>query len=188
MNRPLQRQTPTPAGFSLIEMVIALTLVVLIVGIGVVGYASGRDERVLREAAVRVEAMASRGHAMAVLHQKPFWLRIEEDRVVLAGADLEREPEAADEESRWDQLEEPEEAKEVVYEEFSSEALIRLRRWGAPEEDWLQPKNNEFILWHFQSTGLCEPVSFRIEKEESWIVLHMHPLTGRVEEEEMSIQ
>ena len=42
-------------GFSLLEMVIALSLVALVVSIGAISYASGRDQRSLREAAVRIE-------------------------------------------------------------------------------------------------------------------------------------
>lgn len=178
------------AGFSLIEMVLALTLIALIVGIGAIGYSNGRDERVLRKAASKVEALASRGHAMAILHQKPFWIRLEEDRLILAGADTTPEPlDDAGDEAQWEEWSyEEEQKREKIYEEFSTEALIHLRRWGANEADWQRPKKGEFIVWHFQSTGLCEPVSFKIEQAESWIVMHMHPLTARVEEEEMSIQ
>lgn len=175
------------SGFSLIEMVLALSLVALIVGIGAISYALGRDERVLRESATKIEAMSSRGHALAVLHQKPFWLRIEENRLVLAGPDTNPEP-AFDDGDFSLELEEEEEQREVVYEEYSFPTKILFRRWGAPADDWQQPQNGERLFWHFQSTGLCEPVSFRIEMEESWIVMHMHPLTARVEEEETHIQ
>jgi prepilin-type N-terminal cleavage/methylation domain-containing protein len=175
-------------GFSLIEMVLALSLVALIVGIGSIGYSNGRDERLLREATVRVEAMASRGHAMSILHQKAFWLRVDGNRVTLFGADISPQAPMGEEGESWDDWEEAEESPELVYEEYETEAQISLRRWGAGDDDWIASGEDGDVIWHFQSTGLCEPVSIRVQKDESWIVMHMHPLTARVEEEEMSIE
>ncbi|NNC89832.1 MAG: hypothetical protein HKN82_15350 [Akkermansiaceae bacterium] len=167
---------------------IALSLVVLIVSIGAISYSSGRDERSLREAAVRIEAMSSRGHAMSILHQKPFWLSLGEEGIALVGADVRPKPE--DEESDIDRWEEEEVTTEVIYEEFvpDEEIVVALRRWGAREQDWLIPENNEFINWQFQNTGLCEPVAIRLERGESYITMYMHPLTARVEEEDMVIK
>ncbi len=170
-------------------MMIALVLIGVLVGIGAVSYASGEDERVLRKAASQIEAMSSRGHAMSVLHQKPFWLRFEENRLFLAGADVQKKLEH-DEFNRPEEwrLEEEEETREVIYEEFAPGAEISVRRWGAGANDWVRPREDEFLVWQFQSSGLCEPLSIRIVKERNWIVLHMHPLTARVEEEEMYIE
>ena len=175
-------------GFSLIEMVIALSLVVLVISIGAISFKGSETERIMSEASINIEAMASRGHAMSVLHQKPFWLRFEDGRVFLVGADIKPAPIVEPEfEESWEE-EVVNEVREVVYEEFSTPAEISLRRWGAPADEWITPKKDEFLFWQFQSTGLCEPVSIRIILDESWIILHMHPLTGRVEEEESSIE
>ncbi len=174
---------------SLLEMMIALVLIGVLVGIGAISYASGEEERQLRKTASQIEAMSSRGHAMSVLHQKPFWLRIEENKLQLLGADVQKKIEV-DEFNRpleWS-LEEEQETHEVIYEEFSTEVEISVRRWGTREDEWVQPRKNEFLTWQFQSTGLCEPLSIRIVKDDNWIIMHMHPLTARVEEEEMHIR
>ena len=171
---------------TLLEVVIALSLVALIVGIGVVKYVDGTEERIIRTGAMKIEAMASRGHGMAILHQKPFWLRFEQGRVVLAGADLKEGREEEDE-FKWEVGEE-EAPAEVIYDEFSTEALVLLRRWGAAEDDWQEPGEDKVVTWNFQSTGLCEPVGIRVEFEDSWIMMSMHPLTARVEDEEMMIK
>lgn len=167
---------------------IALSLVALIVSIGTISYASGRDERLLRETAIRIEAMSSRGHAMSILHQKPFWLRLEEGMIVLAGADVNPPP--VEDEDRLEAWEEETLSSEVIYEDYVPDGSIAvsLRRWGAAPKDWSQPSEEETVEWQFQSTGLCEPVAIRIESGESYIVLYMHPLTARVEEEEMLIK
>ena len=67
-------------------------------------------------------------------------------------------------------------------------AIVSIRRWGTREDAWLRPVEEEFAIWQFQSTGLCEPVSIKLETEKSWMILHMNPLTARVDEEEMEIQ
>ncbi len=174
---------------TLLEVVIALSLVALIVGIGVLKYEDGTEERVIRQGASKIEAMASRAHAMSILHQKPFCLRFEVGKVVLAGADVKKP--AVDEEERsdakWDESERPE-TLEVIYDEYATEALISLHRWGTDDDEWLEPDEDRGLTWQFQSTGLCEPVGIRLEVEDSWVVMHMHPLTARVEEEEFMIK
>ena len=175
---------------TLLEVVIALSLVALIVGIGVLKYEDSYEERTIRQGAAKIEAMASRGHAMSILHQKPFWLRFEEGKVVLAGADLKNPIPDEEEEridSKWDELEGPE-SLEVIYDEYATDAFISVHRWGTKEDDWVEPNEDRVITWQFQSTGLCEPVGIRLEVEDSWLVMHMHPLTARVEEEEMMIK
>ena len=174
------------AGMTLLEVVIALSLVALIVGIGVIKYADGAEERTIRNGAMKIEAMASRGHAMAILHQKPFWLRFEPGRVILAGADL-KEGREEEEEFKWE-VEEEDAPAEVIYDEFDTEALVLLQRWGAAKDDWQEPGEDNVVTWNFQSTGLCEPVGIRVEFEDSWIMMFMHPLTARVEDEERMIK
>ena len=50
-----------------------------------------------------------------------------------------------------------------------------------------EPEEGESVVWQFQSTGLCEPISIRVAKAESYIIMHMNPLTARVDEEESVI-
>jgi hypothetical protein len=176
---------------TLLELVIALSLTVIIMGLGVSKYANGAEEREIRQAVAKIEAMASRGHAMSILHQKPFWMRVEGGQVVLAGADM-----SADARPLEDVGYEPDLAsdledgasREVIYDTFITDVRIGLRRWGAKDDAWTYPEKKSVITWSFQSSGLCEPVAFRLEHGESWVVMHMHPLTARIEEEEMEIR
>lgn len=179
------------AGMTLLEVVIAMSLIVILLGLGVIKFAGGSDERELREAVARIEAMSSRGHAMSILHQKPFWLRIEGGQVILAGADVLAEPKPLDDgiyepDLAWN--EEEDGVSEVIYDTFSTDVLVGLRRWGAKDDAWTYPGEKTQVTWSYQSSGLCEPVAFRLELGESWVVMHMHPLTARIEEEEMEIR
>ncbi|MDA0766733.1 MAG: type II secretion system protein [Verrucomicrobia bacterium] len=181
------------SGMTLLEVVIAMSLIVILMGLGMVKYAAGSDERELREAVSRIEAMSSRGHAMSILHQKPFWVRIEEGQVVLAGADVRASARSLDAEAyqpdlAWDDEEEENANREVIYDTFPTNVLVGLRRWGAKEDAWTYPGEKVVVTWSFQSSGLCEPVAFRLDLGESWVVMHMHPLTARIEQEEMEIR
>lgn len=179
------------AGMTLLEVVIAMSLLVLLLGLGAVSYASSHDERVLREATAYIESMASRGHAMSVLHQKPFWLQFEQGTVRLVGADTR--PEAQEEEgpfASWRSFEEKQEERQsvVVYDQYSTDVEVSIRRWGANENVWNVPDEENSLIWQFQATGLCEPLSLRFSHKDNWIVLYMHPLTARAVDEEMHIQ
>ena len=185
----LTSSTGRQRGMTLLETILAMVIVLIVIGVGLAYQFTSNDKELLRKASIRIEAMSSRGHAMSVLHQKPFWIRIERDKVVLAGADVRRqEPEDQIGVSGLTEDEEFSESNEEVYDTLEAgEAVIALRRWGTQEDAWIEPEEGESIVWQFQSTGLCEPVSIRVAREDSYIIMHMNPLTARVDEEEAVI-
>ena len=174
---------------TLLETILAMVIVLVVIGVGLAYQFTSNDKELLRKASIRIEAMSSRGHAMSVLHQKPFWIRIEHDKIVLAGADVRRQaPEDQVGISGLTEDEEFSESNEEIYDTLEAgETAIALRRWGTQDDAWIEPEEGESIVWQFQSTGLCEPVSIRVAREESYIIMHMNPLTARVDEEEAVI-
>ncbi len=182
-------QSGWQGGLTLLETILAMMVILLVIGVGVSFQIGSDDKEVLRKASIRIEAMSSRGHAMSVLHQKPFWLRIEHDKVVLAGADV-RNQDLLEMEASSGLMEDVDysESNEEIYDTLEAgEAVIEIRRWGTQEDAWVRPEEGQSVIWQFQSTGLCEPVSIRIAKEESYIIMHMNPLTARIDEEEAVI-
>ena len=176
-------------GMTLLETILAMVIVLVVIGVGLAYQFTSNDKELLRKASIRIEAMSSRGHAMSVLHQKPFWIRIEHDKVVLAGADVRSQaPEDDFGIAGLTEDEEFSESNEEVYDTMEAgEAIIGLRRWGTQDDAWVEPEEGESIIWQFQSTGLCEPVSIRVARAGSYIIMHMNPLTARVDEEEAVI-
>lgn len=183
-------------GFTLLEMMFTLSLIAVLVGVSVVSYKPDSPAKQMQKATVQIEALSARGHTMALLHQKPFWLRFERNRVVLEGAELESVDTRSDEEqfASDDPRETDEEAeisRTVEYDEFIfSEGMeVFVRRWGAAERAWFHQEKEEdpVIFWNYESSGLCEPISIRIEIEENWTQLEMDPLTGRVSDETSEI-
>ena len=182
-------RTGQQRGMTLLETILAMVIVLVVIGVGLAYQFTSNDKELLRKASIRIEAMSSRGHAMSVLHQKPFWIRIEHDKIVLAGADVRRQaPEDQVGISGLTEDEEFSESNEEIYDTLEAgETAIALRRWGTQDDAWIEPEEGESIVWQFQSTGLCEPVSIRVAREESYIIMHMNPLTARVDEEEAVI-
>ena len=179
-------RTGQQRGMTLLETILAMVIVLVVIGVGLAYQFTSNDKELLRKASIRIEAMSSRGHAMSVLHQKPFWIRIEHDKIVLAGADVRRQaPEDQVGISGLTKDEEFSESNEEIYDTLEAgETAIALRRWGTQDDAWIEPEEGESIVWQFQSTGLCEPVSIRVAREDSYIIMHMNPLTARVDEEE----
>ena len=143
---------------------------------GLVAYNSKVNDKNLREAAVEVEALSGKARTLAFLKQTPYRLSLVSSRQIL--------------------LEQPSQESEnggyVTLKSITTQADISFRRWGAKENDWLDflEKRQEAtpIYWYFSPSGLCEPISIRLKEDSNWIVLHMDPLTGRVQEEESYIQ
>ncbi|HAT21064.1 MAG TPA: hypothetical protein DCS85_12995 [Verrucomicrobiales bacterium] len=176
-------------GMTLLETILALVVILVVISVGLTYQFNSQDKELLRKTSVKIEAMSSRGHAMSVLHQKPFWLRIEHDKVVLAGADV-RSQDLLDPDALPGLTEDGEfsESNEEIYDTLEAgEAVITIRRWGTKEDAWIRPEKGESVIWQFQSTGLCEPVSIRVAREDSYIIMHMNPLTARTDEEEAVI-
>lgn len=162
-------------GMTLLELVVALTLIVLLLSLGLVAYNGRADDDNLRRAVIEIESLSSRARTVSFLKQVPHRLSITSTNTI--------------------KFEEPTGAEGYkTLEQFSAEGIrLSLRRWGARDDEWqfYEGKNSGEAVnidWYFSPTGLCEPISLRLEEGESWVVLHMDPLTGRVQEEESHIQ
>ncbi|MGJ8724364.1 MAG: pilus assembly FimT family protein [Roseibacillus sp.] len=184
-------------GFTLLEMMVTLGLIVLLLTFVFLAYRPDSNSEKMKKAVVQLEALSARGHTMAMLHQKPFWLRFERNRVLLQGAELTSvDTSGLDDEFGSTFVEEEEEANQVQslivdYDSFEFPEGLELfvRRWGAAPQAWFHQEKPEdpVIFWNFEQGGLCEPVSFRMEIEKSWTELEMDPLTARVADEASEI-
>lgn len=189
------RVSTVRAGFTLLEIMFTISLIAILVTVSIVAYKPDSAAKKMRRSTIKMEAMAARGHTMAKLHQKPFWLRLERDRVVLEGAALEEPTVGVGLAVEVDEFEEEQpdvDATELVeYDSYTfPEGMeVYLRRWGANEVAWFhQEKESDPILyWSFGPNGLCEPISIKFEIDKSWAILEMDPLTARVADETSEI-
>jgi prepilin-type N-terminal cleavage/methylation domain-containing protein len=176
-------------GFTLIEIVLVLVIVALVVG-GALGFmVASDDERVLSRSSVEIESLAKRARAVAALQQKPYALEFSGQSVnlmPLAEAMLDprdRDKAAAHQEAMAAEAAATSSADSgfaPVHASWTVEEDVRLfvRRWAS--DDWLPVDAKNRHVWRFDPAGFCEPVGVRFAKEESWLELEFHPLTGGV--------
>ena len=193
---PKTAQRSRQRGFTLLEMMVVLGLIVLLLSFVFVAYKPDSDAEKMKRAVVQMEALSARGHTMAMLHQKPFWLRFERNKVILQGAELtEVDTSGFSDEfgsSAGDGVgANPVESRIVSYDsfEFPEGMDVFVRRWGAAQQAWFHQEKPEdpVIFWNFEQGGLCEPLSLRMEIDKSWTELEMDPLTARVADETSEI-
>jgi len=175
----------TRAGFTLLEIVIALAIVALIVGgaLGVMAYSS--DERALRGASSEIEVMAKRARASAIRHQTPYALVFSQDGVrmmPLAEASGVERTLASGRRIGGDEV--PMAGERA---DFSLGGMdLHVRRWGA--RGWDHVVKRVVHVWRFDPDGLCEPLSLRLVAGKNWIEDEYHPLTAAIRDSQMEIR
>lgn len=163
------------SGMTLLEIVVALLLIGLLMSFGLVAYNSRANDQNLRMAVIEIEAMASRARTVSFLRQIPYRLSLSSHNNIRL-----EEPTGTDGYRMLDQV-------------TTDGITLSLRRWGAKDDEWetfdiRDRGSKEPINWYFSPTGICEPISLRLVEGTNWVVLHMDPLTGRVQEEESHIE
>ena len=194
-----RRDLRSQAGFTLLEVMVVLGLIALLLTFVFVVYRPDSNADRMRKTSIKVEALAARGHTMAMLHQRPFWLRFERNRVILQGPQLEVvDTSAGGQGEEFNQsfddesfLEDEAPPLVVDYDTYDLPDGLELfvRRWGAAADQWFRQVKAEdpVIFWNFSENGLCEPVSLRLVITESWMELEMDPLTALISDESSEI-
>lgn len=198
-NKAAQRR-----GFTILELVVAITIVVLLTGGGLAALHFSRHETKLRDATQEVELLAKRARTAAALQQKPYAVEFREGFVSLMPLS-EALVRPDDRESLIEELELREfERQEMA--EFSGqtnrretapamrqdwsynpdEMIVRVMRWATSE--WIEINTRNRQVWSFEPDGLCEPIAVRIEVEDSWSAIRFNPLTAAIADEEARIE
>jgi len=173
------------AGFTFLELIVAMTVAMIVVGgaIGALYFSS--DERRMTDAAQNVEMLAKRARTVATLQQKPYALEFTEGVVALMPlAEAMVEPE----EREWIveaqleggvEFESPPVRQSWVFEE---DMRVAVMRWAT--DDWIPIERSVRQVWRFDPNGVCEPVRVRIEVDESFLAMRFNPLTAAIAETE----
>ena len=185
------------AGFSLLEIVVVLSLVVVIIGGAMAVMVSSQGGHELRGMANDIETMAKRARAVALLQQTPYAVEFTDGRVRmlplveagLEGDDLEtvqaQAAAAAEQTGVAPELRRrtPVRANLAV----GGGMVVAIRRWGSDSFVPVTGKRARMV-WRFDPNGLCEPVSVRLVQGSNWIENEYHPLTAGVRDTAMSIK
>lgn len=184
------------AGFTLLEIVVVLSIAVMIVGGGLSAMYFNRDEARLTEAYQNVEVMAKRARTISTLQQRPYALEFRDKTVnLMPYAEAAMEP--GDREEVLDSLEENQVYQEQagfwdedVVDQSSNqppvrdawsvepEMMLSIRRWANADWEPLTPRDRH--VWRFDPNGICEPIGLRFEVDGSWVEVSFHPLTAAI--------
>jgi prepilin-type N-terminal cleavage/methylation domain-containing protein len=172
------------AGFSLLEIVIALSIATLMMGGAIAFLVFRTDERKLRSTASEIELLAKQARTTAILRQTPYAIEFRPGSVrmtPMAGAGLAQVGSMSLNTTLGNvPVQTPEAApggggKSV---EIDSALVMFVRRWNTA--DW-QPMSDKFThVWRFDPDGLCEPLGVRLETGGNHIEITFHPLTATV--------
>jgi prepilin-type N-terminal cleavage/methylation domain-containing protein len=166
------RGTRHGPGFTLLELVVVLFIMVLFVSVAAFSFEGVTDEQVLRTPGGELQRVAREAVRRAgmyeeaeviVFDQRGFGVRYRDDPELNGGAPDSR---------HW--------LRRV---ELPQDMQLKMKRWG--QKEW-QPAAGQ--RWIVQPSGLCEPVTVRLERGRSYLEMQFNPLTGGVADERMSIQ
>jgi type II secretory pathway pseudopilin PulG len=157
--------------FTLIEVALAMFIVVLVIGIGL-PFATGMGQQSrLREPADELKTLALTARRRAVTEQKTMEILLENHGFVL------REAVIADLTSRA--VIDPEKDKtEIASYPLPSGVQYSIKRW-----DETKFATTADARWRFLPTGLCEPITVRLSRDEDYLEFSFNPLTAQTEDE-----
>ena len=170
-------------GFSLLEIVVVLGILAVIVTWVTVSVANVDTERQLREAAAKIVSKIGQARSVAVRQQRPYTITITAESVTLAPEFSSEEEEDFDDEGDEFSIDQEDITSAS---ENDADLTYEVLRWQS--DDWKLMEGKESVIITVEPSGLVEPISIRCTKGKSWLIQELHPLTGRVRDEQMSIE
>lgn len=198
--------------FTLVELVIAISVLGILTGIAVPAITSVQRERLAREPVNALLILAREVRLRAMKEQRPYQIvfdssgfkaarffqpyggieEFETLRVKLEEAAREQEIIEASRARGIDLnegLQEPDLKREEIerglqfYESVEFDPSLRVSLKLWDEVDWISLSGGEFRRWIFQPSGMCEPMRIRVEADDSFFEIEFHPLTADVKSE-----
>jgi prepilin-type N-terminal cleavage/methylation domain-containing protein len=151
---------PVPAGFTLLEMIAVMAVMMLMLGIASFAMRQGSPDPTVRKPGNELIRLAKTAVRASATQGRGFALTFDRAGFSLVGSENQQR----------DRINLPKGMK------------ISIKRWGG--RDW-QPAEGH--RWWFGSQGLCEPLSVRIDAKDSALMMKFNPLTGTPSEEEMEV-
>jgi len=185
--RDLDRRTKQQAqGFTLLEIVFVLGIIAIIVSWVTLTVTTVETEHQLRRAAGSIESLVKRGRSIAVMQQRPYQVTITLDSVSMAPQYMRTDIEDDDYDDEDEGASRGDFENITAIENIDPEVTYEIRRWRS--DLWQEIDKDHQVELTLDPTGLVEPISVRCSVGKSWIIQELHPLTGGVRDEEMSIE
>jgi prepilin-type N-terminal cleavage/methylation domain-containing protein len=184
--RDTNRRTMQQAqGFTLLEIVFVLGMIAIIVAWVTLTVTTVETEHQLRKAAGNIETLVKRGRSIAVMQQRPYQVTVSLGSVSMAPQYMRSDfVEIDDDDEEGASREDFENI--TANENTDPDVTYEIRRWRS--DIWQEIDKNHQVVLTLDPMGLVEPISVRCTVGKSWILQELHPLTGGVRDEEMSIE
>lgn len=143
----------TRAAFTLLEVILVMSVMVLVIGVGVGSFAYFDQEDPLEKPAQALGQMSKLAMNTAVIQHRGMMIGFEKESFGVLGAD----------------------AGELGSYSHGKEIKVFIKRWGAKGWD-----KAEGQLWRFGEQGICEPIVVRFENKDGFRDVKFHPLTGGI--------
>lgn len=202
--------------FTLVELVIAISVLAILTGLAVPAIDSVQKERLAREPVNRLALLAREVRGRAMAEERPYQILFdgqgfrasrflrpyagpEEAEAIRLDLEqiAEREEMIEASQARGIQVEEaapPDPKEEQVREglryfqeyDYPADVQVSVRFWN--DIEWVPLNGAEYKRWIFQPSGMCEPMRFRVEAEKSFFEVEFHPLTADVKSEKSWVE
>ncbi len=137
-------------GFTLLEVCIAMTIGMLIIGVATLGISGIQDEQRLRKMASGIETAVRESLQRAVIEHRNVFIEFGSGQLVAPAL------------------------QGGAAGSLALEGTLLIRRYG--EKTFRAPKRGE--VWQFAADGLCEPIELRITQTNGVVEMSFDPLTG----------
>ena len=162
------RSNPVRAGFTLLEIILAITIVVIISTMGIVMFRSWKSQKALEEALSGIETCARTAYGGILTDQRPWIVVFTKTRCAAYDTGALPEDERAFPPAK-------------LSFKLDDDQTLFLKRANWP--DW-----KEIVIpeaWRFEPRALLEPIEVRLESPKGWIQGRFNPLTARLDGVEM---
>ncbi len=161
-------------GFTLLELVFALIVLAILLGVGITGASHFWKGEKVEASARKMQSVMMRAMRLGVAEQKPYAIAIDATQVRLIRASDVLLVESGDEDG---------EVASIEQVSLPTGLEVFVRRWQ--EEDW---RRVELEILDFPVSGICEPVAFRLVDGGDVLEFTLHPLTAFPVEETLVVE
>lgn len=144
-----------PQGYTMLEIVVVLSIMIVVIGIGLASFNLLDDDDPFEAPAQELMQMAKLAHQSAVLQQKTLTVAFDKEGFGMLGATGEA----------------------GVRRPLPAGMRLLILRYGA--KNWEKAEGHR---WPFGEQGICEPVKLRLETDTGFREMAFHPLTGTLVE------
>ncbi|RBP35340.1 prepilin-type N-terminal cleavage/methylation domain-containing protein [Roseimicrobium gellanilyticum] len=155
-------------GFTLLELVVVLVIISFVVGLGVMSFDGVVQEGELRKPVLEFKDLTAEAVRRATLYERPQVLIFDSAGMVMP-LRMRRESAGA--------------VMRVKRFTLPPGMSLMLRRFGS---DKFAPAEGQRLI--VSPSGLCEPLTARFQRGQSWFEVTLDPLTGAAKEERMVVQ